>query len=103
MTIPLLSAPARVLTHHTHREVTPQMINGTEFLFVVERKYLQPETRTGPNPNEVMPPIVLVFDQGGSDAVAAATAAAALGAPRLEDEDAATAQYARPALRRARA
>ena len=86
----------------TLREVTPQMINGTEFLFVVERKYLEPATRTGPNPHEVMPPTVLVFDQGGSDAVAAATAAATVASPRLEG-DGGVGQYARPALRRARA
>lgn len=79
------------------------MINGTEFLFVVERKYLEPATRTGPNPREVMPPTVLVFDQGGLDAVAAATAAAAVASPRLEEGEEGMAQYARPALRRARA
>jgi len=39
------------------------MINETEFLFVVERKYLELATKTGPAPAEVMPPLVLVFDK----------------------------------------
>ena len=39
------------------------MINETEFLFVVERKYLELATRTGPSPQEVMPPTVLIFDK----------------------------------------
>ncbi|EWM25225.1 hypothetical protein Naga_100089g2 [Nannochloropsis gaditana] len=45
------------------RTVTPSMINETEFLFVVERKYLELATKTGPAPAEVMPPLVLVFDK----------------------------------------
>jgi hypothetical protein len=39
------------------------MINETEFLFVVERKYLELATKTGPAPQEVMPPTVLIFDR----------------------------------------
>ena len=39
------------------------MINETEFVFVVERKYLEPETQTGPAPDEIQPPLVLIFDQ----------------------------------------
>ena len=39
------------------------MINETEFLFVVERKYLEPETRTGPAPEEIQAPLVLIFDK----------------------------------------
>ncbi len=71
------------------------MINETEWLYVAERKYLEPATRTGPAPNELMPPIILVFDkpQSESDVV---------DAGGLAGEDPA-AQYARPALRRARA
>lgn len=70
------------------------MINATEFLFVVERKYLEPATKTGPSPNEVMPAVVLVFDRmKWSNAVPALN-------ERAEEE---AGQYARPALRRARA
>lgn len=78
------------------------MINGTEFLFVVERKYLEPATKTGPAPNEVMPPVVLVFDQGASDAVAQATAASVVAETLAREEQEPMQQYARPALRRAR-
>lgn len=49
------------------RTVTPSMINETEFLFVVERKYLELATKTGPSPQEVMPPTVLIFDKVETD------------------------------------
>jgi len=45
------------------RTVNTRMINETEFLFVVERKYLELATKTGPSPREVMPPTVLIFDR----------------------------------------
>lgn len=86
------------------------MINATEFLFVVERKYLEPATKTGPSPNEVMPPVVLVFDRMESDAVPApdasdaADAAGEAASPVFgEQEEEAAQEHARPALRRARA
>jgi hypothetical protein len=86
------------LSCHPHREVTTQMINTTEFLFVVERKYLEPATKTGPNPNEVMPPIVLVFDRAESN-----VAVEDLPVIGGEEGEEGAVQYARRALRRARA
>lgn len=38
------------------------MLSYEEFVYVVERKYLQPATMIGPNPDEVLAPIVLVFE-----------------------------------------
>lgn len=70
------------------------MINATEFLFVVERKYLEPATKTGPSPNEVMPPVVLVFDR-----MKMSNVSSALNEQAGEE----VGQYVRPALRRARA
>lgn len=41
-------------------------LNTTEFVFVVERKYLCPITKIGPDPKEVLVPRVLVFETPGA-------------------------------------
>lgn len=40
-------------------------LNTTEFIYIVERKYLSPVTKTGPDPAEVLTPRVLVFETPG--------------------------------------
>lgn len=40
-------------------------LNATEYVYVVERKYLNPVTKIGPDPKEVVPPRVLVFETPG--------------------------------------
>lgn len=42
--------------------VPEAVLNTTEFIFVVERKYLCPITKIGPDPAEVLVPRVLVFE-----------------------------------------
>lgn len=42
--------------------VGEKVLSYEEFVYVVERKYLQPATMIGPNPDEVLAPIVLVFE-----------------------------------------
>lgn len=42
--------------------VGENVLSYEEFVYVVERKYLQPSTMIGPNPDEVLAPIVLVFE-----------------------------------------
>jgi len=42
--------------------VGEKVLSYEEFVYVVERKYLQPATMIGPNPDEVLVPIVLVFE-----------------------------------------
>ena len=40
----------------------PTHLPTQEFVYVVERKYLQPATKIGPEPREVLEPLVLVFE-----------------------------------------
>ena len=43
--------------------LTPyQIYSYSEFVYVVERKYLEPSTKIGPDPEEVLEPSILVFE-----------------------------------------
>ena len=37
-----------------------------EYIYFVERKYLQPATKIGPAPEEVIPPLILAFESASS-------------------------------------
>ena len=45
------------------REISYKEINSTDWVFMAERKYLNPTTKIGPDPNEVLEPIVVVFEE----------------------------------------
>jgi hypothetical protein len=49
--------------------VGEKVLSYEEFVYVVERKYLQPATMIGPNPDEVLVPIVLVFETPEEEAM----------------------------------
>ncbi|TFJ80156.1 hypothetical protein NSK_008713 [Nannochloropsis salina CCMP1776] len=42
--------------------VSEGVLSYEEFVYIVERKYLEPATQIGPDPDEVLPPVVLVFE-----------------------------------------
>lgn len=45
------------------REISFKEINSTDWVFMAERKYLNPTTKIGPDPNELLEPIVVVFEE----------------------------------------
>lgn len=44
------------------RQFTYDEINENNLIFIAERKYLNPITKIGPDPNELLEPIVIVFE-----------------------------------------
>lgn len=44
------------------REIPLTAINETEYIYLVDRKYLEVPTKVGPSPKEVIPPLVLAYD-----------------------------------------
>jgi len=44
------------------QEITENQMNYTDWVFMAERKYLNPITKIGPDPEEILEPIVVVLD-----------------------------------------
>jgi len=45
------------------REISYKEINNTDWVFMAERKYLNPTTKIGPDPTEVLEPLVVIFEE----------------------------------------